>query len=44
MQPTLVTCENTHIKHTGIGMCCVCITRGTFQTSEILVRLFFNFA
>jgi len=31
MQPTPVTtCKNTHIKHTGIGMCCVCITLSEF--------------
>jgi len=45
MQPTPVTtCKNTHIKHTGIGICCVCITWGNFRLSEILMRLFFAFS
>jgi len=45
MQPTSVTtCKNTHIKHTGIGMYCVCITWGNFRLIEILVCLFFAFS
>ena len=44
MQPTPVTtCEHTHIKHTGIGMCCVCIIWGYFQLNEILMCLIFAF-
>ena len=32
MQPTSVTtCKNTHFKHTGTGMCWVCITWGKFS-------------
>ena len=48
VQPTPVTtCENTHVKHIGIGICCVSITsipRVSFDKSEILVCLFFAFS